>query len=88
MNDARARCELRKWIEESPDRSQGKVAKWLGIRQPAVSGWIRGPNRPGAHLRVALEILTDGAVRFDDWSFPAEMEAVEKVRRQKTGTDG
>lgn len=86
MIDTRARKRLAAWQGKSPKtRNNTAIANALGIKQPSVSGWLRGAARPEPHLREALEILTSGAVESKDWTLPEERALVAKVSPM-TGT--
>lgn len=59
--------KLKKWMAGPPRRSQAQVAAALGITQQSLSQWVCGQARPSAHMRGALEAVSNGAVRADDW---------------------
>jgi transcriptional regulator with XRE-family HTH domain len=58
------------WIAAAPNRSQGSVARALGISQPAVGYWVRGVSRPGPGLREALAALC--GIAESDWELESE----------------
>lgn len=48
---------LIKWMASGTGRSQGYIAKKLGVSQPAVRNWVVGTSRPEPHFRDALQAL-------------------------------
>lgn len=70
------RQKLKKWMAGPPRRSQAKVAAALGITQQSLSQWVCGQARPSAHMRGALEAVTNGVVRAEDWLTPKERTAL------------
>lgn len=57
------------------DRSQAELARRIGTEQGTWSAWERNKKRPGVRYAVALEKLTKGKVRADDWSGMTDNEA-------------
>lgn len=68
-------------MEGPPSRSQGAIAKLLGVTQPAVRAWMRGTSRPEPHLREAIEVLT--GVPEATWELESErvakQAAIERI---------
>lgn len=63
---------LRDWLDADPARSQGAIAKALGVSQPAVGYWVKGTSRPNAGLREALLALC--GIPVADWELAEERE--------------
>lgn len=79
--ETKARQDLEAWIGEHPkQRSRCRIARAMGISQPAVSAWLERRTRPEIPRRVALEVLTDGRVRSHDWTTDEERVLPEGVR--------
>ena len=62
----RGRALLAEWLNQ-PDHTQTALAAEVQVSQVAVSQWEHGRYRPDAHLRTALERVTDGFVPADSW---------------------
>jgi transcriptional regulator with XRE-family HTH domain len=59
---------LRQWRTGVACLSQAKLAKRLGVRQPAIAEWEAGKRVPqGTHM-ATLHTLSGGAVPIDAWS--------------------
>lgn len=61
---------LKAWRESfTPTLSQAKAAERVGVSQPLVAEWEKGPRRPGLETAVALEMETAGAVPIEAWGY-------------------
>lgn len=67
------------WIASDPTRSQGTVARALGVSQPAVGYWCKGTSRPESPKRAALFALC--GIPEADW----ELEEERKQRDEALG---
>ena len=72
-----AAVEFIRWQKEGPvrERGQSAVARKLGVSQPAVRAWGLGESRPEEHLRKALEVLTEGRSKAEEWLTKGERKA-------------
>lgn len=68
------------WIEEEGYRKQ-KVAEKLGISSTAIYSILSETYLPGLETAVAIERLTKGKVRCEDWL--TEKPKDEKQQRRK-----
>ena len=75
--DSPGRTDLIAWMAAAPGRSQGMIARKLGISQPAVRNWVVGTSRPESHYRVALEALSEGAVLAAAWELAEERSKLD-----------
>lgn len=66
------RAQLVEWMAAAEGRTQGFVARKLGISQPAVRNWIQGTSRPENPYRDALEALC--GIPPKAWELPEERE--------------
>jgi DNA-binding transcriptional regulator YdaS (Cro superfamily) len=41
----------------------GKYSKALGVKQPAVSGWVRGSKRMSEIVAMRAQAATDGKIQ-------------------------
>jgi transcriptional regulator with XRE-family HTH domain len=62
-------------------RTQGFIARQLGVSQPAVSGWLKGKPRPDDDRRALIAALTGGDISAEDW------ETSEERRRRLRGLE-
>lgn len=46
--------------------SQAAAAKAIGVKQPAISGWLNGGHRVSARNAHKVEAVTGGAVKAVD----------------------
>lgn len=61
--------------------SQAKIAKRLGVTQPAVGGWLAGHTRPTAQSRAMLAQLF--GIPESDWQTAEEVAQVEALREAR-----
>lgn len=59
---------LKEW-RAAKGLSQAEMAKRLGVSQPLIAEWEKGPRRPGLETAVAMETTTDGAVVVEAWGY-------------------
>jgi DNA-binding XRE family transcriptional regulator len=67
--------KLADWIEQEGYRKQ-KIAEKLGISSTAIYSILSGTYLPGLETAVAIERLTKGKVRCEDW-------LIEKPKNEK-----
>jgi len=84
MVDTKSRVALIRWIEKDPRRRTHRfINKSLGLNARSnVRKWLLGLTRPEAHMRLALEYLTDGEVEASGWMTDAERALVERLRTE------
>lgn len=58
--------KLKDWIN-SKKISDAEFARMLGVTTSAVSRWINGSRIPNIQFLQAIEELTKGKVRPQDW---------------------
>lgn len=87
--ETRARKRLSEWMAlDEKVRTRSAVALALGMSQPSVSCWVLGDSRPEPHMRDAIEVLTDGYVRAQDWMTSKEAKLAGSLRpMRRTGSD-
>lgn len=76
------------WMAANPkERTQGYIARVLGVSQPAVGAWVHGRSRPDAHYREPIEQLT--GIKPEDWELPEEAarreRALANIQELETG---
>lgn len=79
---------LKAW-REGVGLSQKAVGDIVGVGQPTVAEWEKA-RRPEFHTALALEDLSDGAVRVEAWDYTAaQVEAARGaiMRRDADDTD-
>jgi transcriptional regulator with XRE-family HTH domain len=82
---------LNAWFEADSDRNGARLAKIVGVSQPAVSMWRRGVWRPEQpHRDILFELC---GIPQLSWELPEERERREKALANvaalgATGTDG
>lgn len=59
---------LKAWREDHA-LSQAKAAERMGVSQPLVAEWEKGPRRPGLETAVVMESETGGAVPVEAWGY-------------------
>jgi hypothetical protein len=62
--------------------SQAKLARLLKVTQPTVYRWSTGETRPEAHLRIAIQYLSDNKIPQESWMYEHEMELAYKYRKK------
>ena len=72
------------WREEQ-HLSQEEAAGQLGVSQGTWGAWETGTKRPDLHNALALERLSEGALRAADWARPRK---AQRRRVKRTGTEG
>lgn len=82
MNDRAAGLDvtgarLRKWREDHGLKQTAAAALILST-QGAWTAWERGERAPDLHFAFALEKLTDGAVKAEDWAFPRSTSRIAR----------
>lgn len=74
------------WMAADPARSQGSVARALGVSQPAVGYWAKGTSRPQPQFRAALKALC--GIEEGAWELAEERQqrddALARIAADKT----
>jgi len=85
MIDTPSRVALIFWMEKDPKvRTQAFICRALGMAErSSVRKWLFGQNRPEAHMRLALEYLTEGEVKVPGWMTEKEAALVERMREAR-----
>lgn len=65
--------QMRLWL--TGHRTQGWLARQLGVSRPTVYRWVQGENSPDPVRRRQVQDLSQGLVQFDDWYTDEEFEA-------------
>lgn len=61
---------LKAWRESfTPTLSQAKAAERVGVSQPLVAEWEKGPRRPGLETAVVMESVTGGTIPIEAWGY-------------------
>lgn len=65
--DNKANDLLREWL-----KVEGRKVKWLASKlhtsPPTVSTWLTAKHKPSWVFRMAIEKITEGAVKVGDWT--------------------
>jgi transcriptional regulator with XRE-family HTH domain len=73
---------LRKLCSPAPEqKTQQQIADDLGVKQQAVSLWMRGITRPGLTTRLAIEQLT--GIPADAWMTAEDRKELKRISRMK-----
>jgi len=77
-------------MDADPSRTQGFIARALKVKQPSVSAWVLGNDRPSPRNRQLLQDLSHGEILVRDWDTDEEIVAFERARAEvmapKTGS--
>ncbi|MDP3278607.1 MAG: helix-turn-helix transcriptional regulator [Deltaproteobacteria bacterium] len=72
--------KLRAWRVTQPSRlSMVDAAKAVRVTHASWHDWEKGKKKPDLSNALAIENLTDGAVRIEDWGYQAAAEAAGLV---------
>ena len=61
--------KLRTWMRLEHGRASN-TARACGVSRQAVSAWVLGTSTPTPEKRDALDRLTKGKIKADDWPYP------------------
>jgi len=66
MENKPAHIALAEHIRARDIRKQD-FAKLVGVRNDHISRWLAGKMKPERSARILISIVTDGAVKPEDW---------------------
>lgn len=76
------RIRLKEWASARGLKSQGAIAKALGVTQQAVSDLLTGQSRPSLPLAVAIK--SEVGIEPEEWLTEEELTAIATLATSPT----